>query len=63
MLKQLSWRSSKDIFLMYYFSLPDQGGKNKIYQFLGFFVKILTETGGLSFYGSHKGGGPGEMQR
>ena len=43
---------------IYYFSFPDEGGENKIYQFLGFsvyFWKFLLRQGGLSFYGSQKG--------
>ena len=44
----LSWyASSKDIWLIYHFSLRDEGGVNKIYQFLSFFslfLKIFTEA-------------------
>ena len=57
-LSKKPWSSSKEISLIYYFSLPDEGGENKIYQFLGFsvyFWKFLLSQGGLSFYGSQKG--------
>mgnify|MGYP001794376374 CR=1 FL=1 len=47
------------IFLsIYYFPLPDEGGENKIGQFLNFsvyFTKFCLRQGGLSFYRSHKG--------
>ena len=52
------WGSSKEILLIYYFSMPDEGGENKIYQFLSFsvyFWKFWLRQGGLSFYGSQKG--------
>ena len=61
LLKSLSkkpWGSSKEILLIYYFSLPDEGGENKIYQFLSFsvyFWKFWLRQGGLSFYGFQKG--------
>ena len=61
MLKSLSkrpWGSSKEILLIYYFSLPDERGENKICQFLSFsvyFWKFWLRQGGLSFYGSRKG--------
>ena len=38
--------------------MPDEGGENKIHQFLGFsvyFWKFWLRQGGLSFYGSQKG--------
>ena len=38
--------------------MPDEGGENKICQFLSFsvyFLKLWLRQGGLSFYGSHKG--------
>ena len=41
LLKSLSkrpWGNSKEI---YYFSLPDEGGENKIHQFLSFFLFIV----------------------
>ena len=40
-LKSLSekpWDRSKEILLIYYFSLPDEGGENKNYQVLSFSV-------------------------
>ena len=51
------WGSSKEILLIYYFSMPDEGGENRIYQFLSFsvyFWKFWLRQGGLSFYGSQK---------
>ena len=48
LLKSLSkktWGSSKEIFLIYYFSSPDERGENEIYQFLSLFMKILAEAG------------------
>ena len=51
-------RQLKIFLSIYYFSLPDEGGENKIYQFLGFsvyFCKYWLRQGGLSFYGSQKG--------
>ena len=39
LLKSLSkkpWGRSKEIFLIYYFSLPDEGVENNIYQYLNF---------------------------
>ena len=54
----MPWGSSKFFLSIYYFSLPDEGGENKIYQFLGFLVhfwKFGLRQGGLSFYGSCKG--------
>ena len=56
-LSKTPWGSSKEILLIYYFSLPDEGGGNKIYQFLSFsvyFWKFLLKQGGLSIYGSQK---------
>ena len=47
-LKSLSkkpWGSSKEILLIYYFSLSDEGGENKIYKFFSLFLKIWTEAG------------------
>ena len=47
------WGSSKEILLM-----PDEGGENRIYQFLSFsvyFWKFWLRQGGLSFYESQKG--------
>ena len=38
--------------------MPDEGGENRIYQFLSFsvyFWKFWLRQGGLSFYGSQKG--------
>ena len=35
------WGSLKRILLIYYFSMPDEGGENRIYQFLSLFLKIL----------------------
>ena len=62
LLKSLSkkpWGSSKEIFLIYCCSLPDEGGDNKIYRFLIFFSfyfwKFWLRQGGLSFHGSDKG--------
>ena len=61
MLKSLSktpWGSPKEILLIYHFSLSDEGGENKICQFLNFsvyFWKFWLRQGGLSFYGFHKG--------
>ena len=55
---KMPWGSSKFFLSIYYFSLPDEGGENKIYQFLGFsvyFWKFWLRQGGLSFYGSQKG--------
>ena len=52
----------KEIFIIYYFSLPDEGGENKIYQFLSFsvyFWKLWLRQGGISFYGSQRGGEEG----
>ena len=46
-LSKTPWGSSKEILLIYYFSSPDEGDGNKIYQF-------LSSQGGLSFYGSQK---------
>ena len=37
-LSKKSWGSSKEIFLIYYFYLPDGEGENKIYKFLSFSV-------------------------
>ena len=51
-------RQLKIFLSIYYFSLPDEGGENKIYQFLSFsvyFWKFWLRQGGLSFYGSQKG--------
>ena len=51
LLKSLSkkpWGSSKEVLLIYYISMPGEGGENKIYQFRSFFsllLKILTEAG------------------
>ena len=48
LLKSLSKKpggSSKEILLIHYFSLPDEGGENEIYQFFSLFLKILTEAG------------------
>ena len=50
-----AWGSSKEILLIYYYSLPDEGGENKICQYLSLFLKILTGAGSVSFYGSLKG--------
>ena len=36
------WGSSKEILLIYYFLLPDEGGENKICQYLSFSVYFLT---------------------
>ena len=44
--------------MIYYFSLPDEGGENKIDKFLCFsvyFQKFRLRQGVLSFYWSHKG--------
>ena len=52
------WGSSKEILLIYYFSLPHEGGENKINKFLNFsvyFWKFWLRQGGLLFYGSQKG--------
>ena len=52
------YSSSKEILLIYYFSLPDEGGENRIYQFPSFslyFWKFWLRQGGLPFYGSQKG--------
>ena len=57
-LSKKPWGSSKEILLIYYFSLPDEEDENKIYQFLSFSVyywKFWLGQGGLSVYGSHKG--------
>ena len=59
LLKSLSKKalgSSKEILVIYCFSLPDEGGETKIYQFLSFSVYFWLRQGGLSLYGSHKGG-------
>ena len=50
-------RQLKFFLSIYYFSLTDEGGENKINQFLSLFLKVLTEAGrfGLSFYESRKG--------
>ena len=40
-----AWGSSKEILLIYYYSLPDEGGENKICQYLSLFLKILTGAG------------------
>ena len=48
LLKSLSekpWGSSKEILLIYHFSLPDEGDEKKLYQFLSLFLKNLTEAG------------------
>ena len=48
LLKSLSkniWGRSKESLLIYYFSLPYEGGENKIYQFFSLFLKILAEAG------------------
>ena len=43
------WGRSKEILLIYYLSLPDEGGENKIYiykfLFFSLFLKILIEAG------------------
>ena len=52
------WGSSKEVLLIYFYSLPDERGENKISQFLSFsvyFWKFWMRQGCLSFYGSHKG--------
>ena len=52
------WGSSKEILLIYDFSMSDEGGENRIYQFLRFSVycwKFWLRQGGLSFYESQKG--------
>ena len=54
----MPWGSSKFFLSIYYFSLPDEGGENRIYQCLRFsvyFWKFWLRQGGLSFYGSQKG--------
>ena len=51
------WGRWKGILSIYYFSLPDEGDDNNIYQFLSFsvyFGKFWVRQGGLSFYGSHE---------
>ena len=54
LLKSLSkrpWGSSKEILFISYLSLPDEGGENKIYEFLSFsvyFWKFWLRQGGLS---------------
>ena len=61
LLKSLSkkpWGSSKEILLFYLCTLHDEGGENKICQFISFsvyFWKFWLRQGCLSFYGSHKG--------
>ena len=61
LLKSLSkkpWGISTEILLIYCFLLHDEGGENKIYQFLGFsfyFWKFWLRLGGLSSYGTQKG--------
>ena len=53
LLKSLSkkhWGSSKEILLIYYFSLPDEGGENKIISFSVFQFIFENDDWGREVY-------------
>ena len=56
---KMPWDSSKNFLInLLFLYMPDEGGENKIYQFLNFsdyFWKFWLRQRGLSFYGSQKG--------